>query len=97
VKASPGLLLAAGLALAAVSGGLGAAALGTTSADPSRTVTIEVGTGATGPQGPAGPPGPEGPPGPGGVGNCPQGSTFGEAVFVQQGKGPTTLLTCIKD
>jgi hypothetical protein len=60
--------------------------------------------GATGPAGPSGPPGPSGdsgpagPPGPaGGAGDCPVGYTFGEAVFIQQGKGPTALLACLKD
>ena len=54
--------------------------------------------GAKGDIGPIGPQGEQGPPGTGGgAESCPTGSTFGEAVFIQQGKGPTTLLTCIKD
>lgn len=52
--------------------------------------------GLQGEPGPQGVPGPAGPPG-GGAEDCPPGSTFGEAVFIQQGKGPVSLLACIKD
>src|SRR5262245_63611536 len=54
-------LLGVALVLAGGAGLLTAVALGTSSAEPTRTVTIDV---ATGPQGPAGPAGPQGPPGP---------------------------------
>lgn len=53
--------------------------------------------GETGPAGPAGPAGPQGLPGPPGGLNCPAGFTAGELVFIQQGQGPTTSYTCIKD
>jgi len=96
--------LGAVLMLAAGSGYLAAQALGGAAQTPTRTVTVEVGgTGATGPQGPAGPPGPKGdtgppgPPGPAGAESCPAGYSFGEVVFIQQGKGPTTIATCLKD
>jgi len=91
-------LIAAGSILAAASGYGASLALSASNADPvaTKTVTIDVSTGpvgATGPEGPAGPPGPKGD----GLAACPTGFSFGEAVFVQQGKGPTTLFTCIKD
>src|SRR5262245_37148957 len=66
-------LLGAALLLAAGSGLLSAVALGTSSADPAKTVTVEVGTGEQGPQGPPGPPGPAGPQGPSGGTTCPAG------------------------
>jgi len=53
----------AGLILAGACGAFVATALGTGNAEPSRTVTINAGEGATGPKGdpgPAGPPGPKG-------------------------------------
>src|SRR5262245_3549381 len=74
-----------------------AVALGVGSQTPTKTVTINVGTGSKGDTGPQGPPGPPGPKGEPGATNCPAGSTFGEVVFIQQGQGPTTLLGCIKD
>ena len=73
-----------------------------------RTVTVNV---ATGEQGPAGPPGPKGepgeigpigPPGPKGEpggGPCfgaPTGYTPGFLVIIQQGRGPTTIYTCLE-
>jgi Collagen triple helix repeat (20 copies) len=45
-------------------GYLAGTALSQGSAEPARTVTVEVGTGATGPQGPIGPAGPKGDTGP---------------------------------
>jgi hypothetical protein len=98
------LWMVAGLGLAGSAGGLGAVAIsGSNAAVPTKTVTIDVGVGATGPQGPAGetgPPGPAGPPGADGTGgadSCPTGTTFGKVVVIQQGKGPTEFLTCIVD
>jgi hypothetical protein len=94
------------LLLAGGSGFFIASAIGQTDSDVTRTVTIDVSTGPQGEQGPPGPegpqgeqgpPGPKGDPGVGGAENCPAGTTFGEAKFVQQGKGPVSILTCIKD
>src|SRR5262245_19350998 len=92
-------LLGVALVLAGGAGLLTAVALGTSSAEPTRTVTIDV---ATGPQGPAGParpqrpPGPVGPPGAGPPGtlNCPVG--YSEAVVVfNTPKGHQTLWSCL--
>ena len=61
------LIAGAALALAASSGYLASVALSQTGAPPTRTVTVDVGTGPQGepgPAGPAGPPGPQGEPGP---------------------------------
>jgi hypothetical protein len=102
--------LAAGLVLAAGSGFLASQAL-STSSQAARTVTIDVGTqqGPPGPAGPKGAPGdpgppgakgdqgPVGPPGPAGGTTCPDGFTAADVVFIQQGKGPTTLYVCVKD
>lgn len=92
-------LIATGSILAAASGYGASLALSASSADPvaTKTVTIDVSTGPVGATGPAGPPGPKGEPGDSGLAACPTGFSFGEAVFIQQGKGPTTLFTCIKD
>ena len=89
--------IAGTLALAAVSGFSVATALGVgTQGPPSKTVTIDVGTGTQGPAGPQGPPGPPGPKGDPGAESCPIGSTF-TAVVVNAPKGQTTLWTCVKD
>src|SRR5262245_8309972 len=59
---SPLSLVAAGtaLVLATTAGALAAVALGATAPDPTRTVTIDVATGATGATGPQGPKGEKG-------------------------------------
>lgn len=105
-------LIASGSMLAAGAGVAGSLAL-TAGAQqtPSKTVTINVGTGsqgATGPPGvvgptgergavgPAGPTGPVGPAGTGGAESCPTGSTFGELVINHPG-GQTKILTCIEN
>jgi len=89
-------VLAAALTLAATAGGFTAVALGTANADPTKTVTVDVGTGAQGPTGPTGPPGPPGPPGPAGAVTCPTGFTYALVVFNTPG-GHTTIATCLKD
>lgn len=108
MKLPAAVLVVGGLSLMGASGWLAAEALSQGEATaPSRTVTINVATGpagepgpvgATGPAGPSGPPGATGPAGSdGSVGDCPAGFTWGEAVFVQQGEGPTSILACLKD
>jgi hypothetical protein len=83
--------LAAGAALFATAGGLTAYAVGATAQPtPSRTVTVNVGTGE---RGPAGPPGP---PGPAGSVECPTGYTYGALVINHPG-GQTQIATCIRD
>jgi len=81
--------LGAALVLAAGAGVLTATALGTGAADPTRTVTIDVGTGPQGPQGPPGPPGPAG------ATTCPAGYELADLVINHPG-GHTTILTCLK-
>jgi hypothetical protein len=88
------VLLSAGLLLAGGSGVLGATAVSQGGAQAVRTVTVSVGTG---PAGPPGPPGPRGPAGPPGGQICPAGFTLGHVVFVQQGKGPTEIVTCLEE
>jgi hypothetical protein len=87
------------LVLAGSCGFLSATALGTGAADPTRTVTIDVGAGATGPQGPQGPPGPKGDPGPpgqaGSFDDCPAGYELADLVINHPG-GHVTVLTCLK-
>jgi hypothetical protein len=95
----PVLLLAAGLALAGSAGYLTSQALGTGSQQPTRTVTIDVGTGAQGvpgEPGQPGPPGPKGDPGLPGAESCPAGYSFG-AVLINAPKGQVQIATCIKD
>src|SRR5262249_8845133 len=91
--ARPFLLLAAALVLAAGAGTLAAVALGTGSADPPRTVTVDVTPGPTGPQGPEGPPGPTGP---AGSATCPAGYSPGKLVINHPG-GHTAIWTCLED
>lgn len=94
------VLVAGTLALAGGSGFFASQAIGGASQAPSRTVTVDVATGPTGPQGPAGPPGPKGdtgPQGPAGALACDVGFSLADVVFIQQGKGPTTIRTCVKD
>jgi hypothetical protein len=90
------LLLAAGLALAGSAGYLTSQALGTGSQQPTRTVTIDVGTGAQGQPGPPGPAGPKGDPGTPGAESCPAGYSFG-AVLINAPRGQVQIATCIKD
>ncbi len=86
------LLVTGTVVLAGTAGALTATALsGSSAQEPARTVTIHQ---ITGPQGPLGPPGADGTPG---AESCPSGSTFGKAVFPQQGQGPIEILTCIVD
>lgn len=107
----PLLPLVAALVLAAGSGYGAATALGTSSAAPARTVTINVATGPTGPkgntgpqgprgdvgpQGPKGDTGPQGPPGPAGTTTCPPGYSQGKLVINHPG-GQTSVWTCIAD
>lgn len=97
--------LVGGLALVASGGYLASEALSQTG-EPTRTVTIDVATGAQGPPGatgPAGPKGdtgsagPQGEPGPAGVASeCPAGYSFGELIINHPG-GQVTILTCLKN
>jgi hypothetical protein len=89
-------ILAAALALAAGAGYLTSQALGTGSQQPTRTVTVDVGTGQQGPAGNQGPPGPAGPAGTPGAESCPAGYSFG-AVLINAPKGQVQIATCIKD
>jgi len=76
-----------------------AAAIGVGKQAPTKTVTVNVGTGATGPQGPQGlpgPPGPKGDPGTPGAESCPTGSTFSAVVLNHPG-GQIVMYTCVKD
>lgn len=95
--------LVGGLTLVASGGYLASEALSQTG-EPTRTVTINVATGAQGATGPAGPKGdtgsagPQGEPGPAGVASdCPAGYTFGAIVVIQQAQGPTEFLACLKN
>ena len=90
------LPLAAALVLAAGAGGFAAVALGTTQADPTRTVTVNVATGPQGPPGPPGPKGEQGPPGPAGDQNCPEGYQLAIVVINHTG-GSVSLLTCVQN
>jgi hypothetical protein len=93
------LLLAAGLALAGSAGYLTSQAVGGSTQQPTRTVTIDVGTGAQGlpgEPGPPGPPGPKGDPGLPGAESCPAGYSFGALVINAPG-GHVQIATCIKD
>jgi len=95
---SYGFLIAA-LVLAGGAGLLTATALGTGTADPVRTVTIDVAPGPTGPAGPTGDPGPPGPPGPAGspgAESCPTGYSFAAVVFNTPG-GHQKIATCLAD
>lgn len=88
--------LAGVLALAAGSGFLAATAVGITSQEPTRTVTIDVSPGPVGPPGPKGDPGPPGPAGAPGAESCPDGYTFGAVVFNTPG-GHQQIAACLKD
>lgn len=74
-------------------GGLAAAAISQSNAPPpQKTVTVDVGTGATGPTGPPGPPGPKGDPG---TFECLDGYVPGILVLNAPG-GQTKIYTCIE-
>lgn len=74
-------------------GGLAAAAISQSGAPaPTKTVTINVATGATGPQGPPGPPGPKGDPG---TFECLAGYSPGILVINHPG-GQTKVYTCLE-
>lgn len=94
-------LMLGGLLLAGGAGFLTAAALGTGSADPARTVTLDIPqNGPTGPSGPTGPTGPKGEPGVG-VGapgdlNCPVHFSPGVLVINHPG-GSVAMWTCLAD
>jgi hypothetical protein len=95
MRPSPTLLAVIGGLTLAGAGGLGTAAViaQTGSQTPTKTVTVDVGTGK---QGPPGPPGPRGPAGPAGTTTCPTGSTFGKLVINAPG-GQVSIFTCIVD
>jgi hypothetical protein len=100
------------LAIAGAGAFVGAGGFGTAaviaqngSQTPTKTVTVDVGTGEQGPPGPIGPPGPRGPAGPKGEKGdagppgttaCPEGSTFGKLV-INAPKGHVSIFTCIVD
>jgi hypothetical protein len=87
------LIILAVLAAAGSSGFLVSQAVGGSAQTPTKTVTVNVGTGPQGPPGPAGPPGPTGAPG---AESCPSGSEFGKLVLNAPG-GQVSILTCIVD
>jgi hypothetical protein len=91
------------LVLAGASGFLASTAL-SRSAPATRTVTIDVGRGATGPAGPAGPRGPagakgergeRGATGPSGATSCPSGFELGELV-INHPHGQVRLFGCLE-
>ena len=89
----PVLAVIGGLALVGAGGFGTAAVIAQTGQTPTKTVTVDVGTGE---QGPPGPPGPRGPQGPAGATTCPTGSTFGKLV-INAPKGQVSIFTCIVD
>ena len=92
----PLLLIIASGFLAAGMGYFVATALSQGTQTPTKTVTIDVGTGTQGPPGPPGPKGDTGPPGPVGSVECNAGYSFGNLVINAPG-GQVTIQTCIKD
>ena len=90
------LLLVVAVALAGTSGYFVSQAVGLGTQQPTKTVTIDVGTGAKGETGPAGPPGPKGDPGTPGAESCPPGYTF-SAVVINAPGGQHQIATCLKD
>jgi len=98
MKVSPQTLAFIGGLSLVGAGGFGAAAViaQTGGQTPTKTVTVDVGTGEQGPAGPAGPAGPRGPAGPPGGTTCPAGSTFGKLV-INAPKGQVSIFTCIVD
>jgi hypothetical protein len=89
------LALGGALVLAAASGYLASVALGLGTQQPTRTVTVNIGTGERGPAGPPGPKGDPGPAGAPGAESCPAGYTFSVVVFNAPG-GQQTIATCLK-
>ena len=92
------ILLTAGLVLAGTSGFLTSMALSAGAPPPTKTVTVDVGTGEKGepgPPGPAGPAGPAGPPGPAGDFSCLAGYEPGILVLNAPG-GQVRIYTCIQ-
>lgn len=90
------LILVAVLAFAGSTGFLTATAINNAVSPPTRTVTIDVGTGSPGAPGPPGPAGPKGDPGAPGAESCPAGYTFSALVINHPG-GQTQIATCIKN
>ena len=89
--------LAAGVLALVLAGGAGylaAAAIGQGAGEPTRTVTVDVGTGAQGPPGPQGERGPAGPPGPAGQFDCGAGYEVGVLVINAPG-GQVRIKTCL--
>jgi len=90
------ILIAVSITLATGAGFLASKAIGTSLQGPAKTVTINVGAGATGPagvQGPAGATGPAGPTGPSGAQACPAGFEPTYVVINHPG-GHITLYGC---
>ena len=113
MNVSPQVLAVIGAGAFVAAGGFGAAAVIAQTGDqvPTKTVTVDVGTGEQGPPGPIGPAGPRGadgakgdkgdqgpagPQGPPGGTTCPPGSTFGKLV-INAPKGQVSIFTCIVD
>ena len=90
----PQILIAGSLALAGGAGFFAANAGG--QAAPTRTVTLNVGTGEQGPPGPPGPKGDQGDPGPPGEFVCLAGFSPGILVINHPG-GHVRVYTCIED
>ena len=86
-------LIGTGSVLAAASGFGASTALSQEPSEPTRTVTVNIGTGEQGPAGPAGPAGPSGPPG---GQTCPAGFSNGVLVLNAPG-GQVSLATCLGD
>ena len=90
-------LLGSSLILAGGAGAFTAAAItGQAAPAPTRTVTLDVGTGEQGPPGPPGPPGPKGDPGPAGELACLDGYSPGVLVINGPG-GHVRVYTCLED
>jgi hypothetical protein len=83
------------LVLASCFGFIVGSAVGKSSADPARTVTVTVKDGQQGPQGPPGPPGPKGEKGDSGTITCPAGFEAGDLVINHPG-GQVTIYGCLK-
>jgi hypothetical protein len=91
------VLAVAGAGFFLGAGGLAAAAISSSSAPPpTKTVTINVATGAQGPAGPPGPKGDTGPQGPAGGFECFTGYSPGVLTINHPG-GQTSIYTCIKN
>ena len=103
------ILIAASAVFAAGAGYLTSVALSQTGEPPSRTVTVDVGTGPAGPPGPAGEkgepgqpgprgePGPAGPPGPAGDFTCIDGYTPGILQINGVQGPPVRTYVCLED